>query len=455
MICRYVALSKYEDGDRSAYADAVALWVLHAHAHELSFTSPILGLESPQKRCGKTRALEIISRLTPRPVAAANISPAALFRVIERDKPTLFIDEGDTFLKVNEELRGILNSGQTRTSAYVIRVEEVDGKLEPRKFSTWAPKAIALIGELPDTLQDRSIVIELRRKLKSEVVQRFRADRTASMTKLARMAARWAQDNQRALSDMDPATPDDLNDRAADNWRPLLAIADTAAGSWPERARKAASAVSGDKDGAGDEDPGVSMLADCRQVFDDRQVAALTPSTLLNYLLELEGTPWREWRHGKPLTENGLAKLLKPFRIKSTEPTRAFGPKKQRYYQKLAFEDAWARYTPSAICPKMPSQPSHPSQEQKNADKPTSHSGTVLVPKPSQNENGTVPHKNAPGQNLGRDTSGTDCTPRSVPEKSVVNQWHEAGRDTWDTWDGFSGHPRKDISPDDLLEVAI
>jgi putative DNA primase/helicase len=441
LIREYVALPTYEAGEGSAHADAIALWVLHAHAHDVSFTSPLLASESPQKRCGKTRALEITSRLTPRSIAAANISSAALFRVVERDKPTLFIDEGDAFLKTNEELRGILNSGQTRTSAFVIRVEEVDGRQEPRTFSTWAPKAIALIGELPDTLQDRTIVIELRRKLKNETIKRFRADRTGSMTELARMAARWVADNERALRDIDPETPYDLHDRAADNWRPLLSIADVAGGLWSERARKAASHISGDKDGGSEEDPGIRMLADCRHIFSNRQVAALTPAALLDNLLEMEGAPWPEWRHGKSLTVNGLAKLLKPFRIRSTEPTRAFGPDKKRYYQKRDFEDSWARYIP-ATDPEKPSQPSHPSQAHKTPCETTSCGGTDFGAQPSQKGYATVPPQERDradtGRVPGRDACGTDSIVLTVPEKSLQNQPDSQRRDARDGWDGNS-----------------
>ena len=164
-------------------AETLASWVLHTFAFELRDVSTYLAIESPQKRCGKTTLLTVLSELVNRAVVAANISQPAFFRVIEEIRPTLLIDEADTFLQRNEELRGILNSGYTRKTAYVVRVssnldaqnraEDGDERATLAKFSTWCPKAIATIGRLPDTLEDRFIVIRMQRKM--EEVARCRA----------------------------------------------------------------------------------------------------------------------------------------------------------------------------------------------------------------------------------------------------------------------------------------
>jgi hypothetical protein len=125
---------------------AAALWTVHAHALEAAGASPLLTLTSPEKRCGKTTMLLLLARLVPRALLSSNISPASLFRIVERYSPTLLVDEADSFLRDNEELRGILNSGHTRDAAFVVRT--VGDEHEPRRFSTWAPKAVALIGRL-------------------------------------------------------------------------------------------------------------------------------------------------------------------------------------------------------------------------------------------------------------------------------------------------------------------
>src|SRR5262249_19350632 len=219
---------------------ALSLWVLHAWTMDAGEISPFMVLMSPTKRCGKTSVLILIYFLTPRSELAANITASSLFRYIEELRPTLLIDEADSFVKDNEELRGILNSGHTKAAANIIRNVEINGEHKPRRFSTWAPKAIATIRPVADTLEDRSIVVQLQRKPPGAKVERLRRRDCDEFAALRNRAARWAADNFGALRDPDPQIPRELNDRAADNWRPLLAIADIAGGTWPQDARRAA-----------------------------------------------------------------------------------------------------------------------------------------------------------------------------------------------------------------------
>src|ERR1700676_3791084 len=155
---------------------AAALWTVHAHALEAAAASPLLALTLPEKRCcGKTTTLSLLARLVPRALLSSNISPASLFRIVEKYSPTLLVDEADSFLRDKEELRRILNSGHTRDAAYVVRT--VGDENEPRRFSTWAAKAVALIGHLPDTFADRSLVVPMRRHAAGEHVERLRLER--------------------------------------------------------------------------------------------------------------------------------------------------------------------------------------------------------------------------------------------------------------------------------------
>jgi hypothetical protein len=170
--------------------EALALWTLHAWTADAGDISPFLVLVSPTKRCGKTSALIFLFYLTPRSELASNISASALFRYVEEVRPTLLIDEADSFVKDNEEMRGILNSGHTRTAAHVIRNVEVNGEHKPRRFSTWAPKAIATIRALADTLEDRAIVVQLHRKPKTASVVRLRKRDSEKFAILRRQAAR-------------------------------------------------------------------------------------------------------------------------------------------------------------------------------------------------------------------------------------------------------------------------
>jgi putative DNA primase/helicase len=136
--------------------------------------------------------LILLMYLTPRSELASNISPSALFRYVEHVHPTLLIDEADSFVGASEEMRGILNSGHTRVAANVIRNVELNGEHLPRRFSVWAPKAIATIRDLADTLEDRSIVVQLQRKPKGAKVARLRKRDCPDFAMLRSKAARWA-----------------------------------------------------------------------------------------------------------------------------------------------------------------------------------------------------------------------------------------------------------------------
>ncbi len=182
VLLRFMVLSREQ-------AISLALWTIYSHVHDAAEHSPILAIQSPEKRCGKTTLLQIISRLVPRAVPAANITAAAIFRAIEAWHPILLLDEGETYLQYNDDMRGVLNSGFSRDSAYVIRT--VGDNHEPKQFSTWCPKVIALIRTLPDTLQDRSIVILLRRKLATEKTERFGKRQHQELEDLRAQIARW------------------------------------------------------------------------------------------------------------------------------------------------------------------------------------------------------------------------------------------------------------------------
>jgi putative DNA primase/helicase len=328
---------------------AIALWILHAHAHDAAAISPILALISPERRCGKTTLLSLLQELTPNSLLAANITAPAVFRAVEAWRPTLLVDEADTFLAEREELRGVINSGHNRRSAIVIRVVEEDGEQVPKKFSTWAPKAIAQIKDLPDTLQDRSIAIRLRRKLKGEKVARFRADRVQHLSNINRRAVRWAQDNIDALREIDIEAPPQLHDRAADNWRTLLNIAERIGGEWPERAWKAALALEGaDKDAEDNTEvtDAVRLLADCKTVFEDSGATELSARQIIDALCDMDESHWADYRAGKSITPHAFADLLKPFGIASKMGTT--GSKKgKKFWHKGAFKDAWKRYLSS------------------------------------------------------------------------------------------------------------
>lgn len=329
---RYVVLPEHAD-------TALALWTAHTYSYDYGRCTPLLALTSPQKRCGKTTLMSVLLSMVNKPLAASNISPSCVFRSIDRWQPTLLIDEADSFVLDNEELRGIINSGHVRDLAYVIRA--VGDDHEPRQFLTWCPKAIALIGKLPPTLHDRAIEIPLVRKTAIEAVARFNGFDGAD---IPRKCSRWVLDHAAELHEAGPVVPPELHDRAADNWRPLLAIADLAGEKWSNLARAAAKALpEGDDD---TESYAVMLLADILGLFEERKIDRLSSQEIVDALVGLNDRPWAEYRNGKPLTKNGVARLLKPFHIKSKQLRFPDGRAGISGYERKAFDDAFSRYLP-------------------------------------------------------------------------------------------------------------
>ena len=316
--------------------NACSLWVLLSYTYDAFRILPMLGVTSPEKRCGKTTLLEVIEGLVNKPLLASNISPSAFFRSIEKYKPCIIVDEADTFIKNNDELRGIINSGHTRRSAFVIRTNTET--LEPERFSTWGPKIISMIGDLPDTNRDRSIVIRIKRKTSGEKTGRVGLDFNVQHLMLRRKSARWAQDHFKALEEFEPDTPDVGNDRATDNWTPLIAIADLIGGNWPTLARKAM--VNLEK-ASGDETAREQLLKDIKEIFNG-QGDKIFSKFLTGKLVEFEDRPWADWRKGKPLTQNTLARLLRPFGISSK--SIRIDNKTAKGYSLEQFKDTFRRY---------------------------------------------------------------------------------------------------------------
>ncbi len=334
------AVRTYVVADRPTVV-AATLWILHTHLLDVLTVSPIANISAPEMRCGKTVLLSILGRLVYRPLQAANISPAALFRAVEAWSPTLLIDEADSFLRDNEELRGVLNSGHTRMSAYVIRCD--GDQNEPRKFSTWGAKAIAGIGGIAPTLADRSIPLTLRRKLPGERVDNLRHADPARWAVLRAKILRWTRDYAAEIKAARPAPLAGLGDRATDNFEPLLAIADSAGGHWPKLAREAAMRLCAhaDTDGAGDE-----LLAAIREVFEHRNVERLPTAALVEALCADIEAPWGTWNRGKEISPRQIARKLADYKIKPTTFRLPNGTT-PKGYTRQDFADAWSRYLPS------------------------------------------------------------------------------------------------------------
>lgn len=336
----------------SETAHTVALWASMTWFMDVVQVAPLAVITAPEKRCGKSQLLFLLGRLVYRPLTASNISTAALFRTIDAWRPTMLVDEADSFMKENEDMRGLLNSGHTRDGAHIIRL--VGDNHAPTKFSTWGAKALAGIGRIADTLMDRAVVLELRRKLPHEKVERLRYAEQDLFKILAGKLCRFAEDHREAVRKARPDLPAKLNDRAQDNWEPLLAIADVAGGQWPSLARAAALKLSGTSDSS--LTIGVELLFDIQEIFDAKRVDRISTADLITALCEDDEKPWATYNKGFQIKPRQVARKLSEYGISSN--TIRIGNNTAKGFMREQFTEAFSRYLTLSPLPSVtPSQP--------------------------------------------------------------------------------------------------
>ncbi|MBV5338231.1 MAG: DUF3631 domain-containing protein [Deltaproteobacteria bacterium] len=320
-------------------AHAVALWAAMTWFIEVVQVAPLAVITAPEKRCGKSQLLFLLGRVSARAITTSSISPAALYRTIDAWCPTLLIDEADAFIRDNEELRGLLNSGHTRESAYVIRT--VGDSFTPTKFNTWGAKALAGIGHVADTLMDRAVIFELRRKLPHEKVERIRYAEPGLFDDLRSKLARFAEDYSDQVRQARPPLPHNLNDRAQDNWEPLLAIAMAAGNEWFQLGTTAALKLSGSESAA--QTIGTELLADIREIFGG-DLDRITTAELIRLLCSDAEKPWATFNRGNAISPRQVAKRLKEYSILSH--TIRIGIETAKGYTAHQFREVFSRYLP-------------------------------------------------------------------------------------------------------------
>lgn len=323
---------------------AVTLWIAATHAAPALYHFPRLAIRSPEKRCGKTRLLDIIHALCHRAIPTANISPAALYRIMGGDDPrTLLVDEADVIwgnkkqAEANEDLRGLINAGFERGRSvirYNVAIRDVE------ELPTFGFVALAGIGALPDTITDRSVNIVMRRRAATEKVQPFRSRRDGEpLEQLRERLNNWVRENSELIGSAEPELP--VEDRAADVWESLVAVADVAGGAWPELARAAAKEMSKEHDEEdNDANDAVVLMNDIKAVFDRSGRAFLPSKELVAGLRLMDDSPWGGQE--EDLTANKLAARLRHYKIKPKSDGSARG------YKRTDFNDAWSRYGESS-----------------------------------------------------------------------------------------------------------
>ncbi|MBO2456566.1 DUF3631 domain-containing protein [Actinomadura violacea] len=346
------ALTRYVILPSPQAADAVTLWIAATHAQPAWPHAPRLVIRAPEKRCGKSRLLDVVEATCHVPFITVNSSPAAVYRSITDDPPTLLVDEADTIFGAkaegNEDLRGLLNAGHQRNrpakryDANANRVESIP---------TFAMAALAGIGAMPDTIEDRAVIIRMRRRGPGETVAPFRHKRDRpALRQLAADLNAWLRADLAALEAAEPPMP--VEDRAADTWEPLVVVADHAGGHWPERARTAVLALTADADDNGQMSNRLRLLTDCRTAFGAE--TALPTAVLLDRLKADPEAPWGDYGPNG-LTAMKLGTILREYEIRSD--TIRFQSGQAKGYRRADFTDAWARYCSADDTPPTDAQP--------------------------------------------------------------------------------------------------
>jgi 5S rRNA maturation endonuclease (ribonuclease M5) len=325
---------------------AHTLWIGHTHLMDCWDSTPRLAALSPEPECGKSRVLEVSEVLVPRPVESVNVTPAYLFRKVadEEGRPTILYDEIDTVFgpkaRDNEEIRGLLNAGH-RKHAKAGRCFTSGNTVKTEEIPAYCAVALAGIGDLPDTIMGRSVILKMRRRAPNETVEPWRRRvQFQEGDALRKQLASWAKSVEDELTDYWPEMPPGIEDRPADVWEALLAVADKAGGDWLDRAREACVALVAE---SRESSPslGVRLLKDLKQIFGDAE--HLSTNDILNALYDIEEAPWASLK-GKPLDPRGLAFRLRSYDIKPRDVR--IGEKVLKGYYADDLWDAWERYLP-------------------------------------------------------------------------------------------------------------
>jgi hypothetical protein len=353
-ILHHIAMPKH-------LAFVCSLWIGFSWIHVHATYSPILFVTSPERDSGKSTLMGVIEFLVRRSLSSVGISGPALYRSIEKWGPTFVIDEADKAFVQNLDLEQAVNSGWTRGQG-VIRCDPETH--EPRKYSTFCPKAIAMKGkDAPDTTLSRAIFILMKRRTRDEAIADFAHFDDDGFQRLRSHLARWAADNGATLGVAKPAQPDGFINRLAANWKLLFAIADSLGGEAGRRARAAARQIAGVTDLPS---AGVELLMDIKAHFDASTLDYVTSKRLLEVLKVDEEKPWAEWSRGKPISEKGVARLLHEYRILS----KTVGPRgdEAKGYRKEQFAEAWKRYVEPAKAAEGGGE--EPEEKAENSDTP-------------------------------------------------------------------------------------
>jgi hypothetical protein len=321
-------------------AVAITLWTPHADMYTAFHHTPRLILLSDEPGCGKTTTFEVIASMVQKPLRSENMTPAVLFRIVDQHQPTLLLDELDTYLHLEDEMRGLVNAGHKRGS-HAYRCE--GPRRAVRAFKAHAPVALAALGDLPATLRDRSIIINMTKAQAGQIKARFDPNCVEIESVLASKILRWTTDNFEAVKACNPTMPSGAYNRTGDNWRPLFAIAQVAGGDWPALAADAFARLTARPPS---EERGRVLLADIRRVFADAAATRMFSTDLLHALCSLPDRPYcypeNPKTRGIILTPASLSRWLQPYGIRPR--AIRIGPDRTKGYELSQLEAAFKQH---------------------------------------------------------------------------------------------------------------
>ena len=338
-ISQYVVLAP-------AQLTTATLWTAHCwlYDHGVPIHSPILAMTSAEPDAGKSTLAAVLGRMVPRFSFNVEMTGPSLYRFVDAIKPTLVIDEADDLFVRKSDLRHIINAGWTRGTK-IPRQVSINGIWQTVHFDPFTPKAIALIGRgLPPNLRTRCIELRMLPKRPDERVEAFALVDDTAFGVLRRQFARFAVEHAAALKAAQPSMPSSMNNRAAANWKLLIAIADLAGGAWPQRAREAMERLS--RSGRQPSD-GVQLLTALKVMFSQR-----TEMFSADMVTELKSDPtslWADYNHGGPVTQRQVAHLLDAYDIRPQVLHMKGSNSKVTFrgYKREQFADDFARYLTS------------------------------------------------------------------------------------------------------------
>jgi hypothetical protein len=274
--------------------------------------------------------------LVPKPFTSAELTGPTAFRAIDREHPTLVIDEADRLFERREDLAHIINASWTRGTSIP---RTVNG--EVHQFEVFCPKIIGLKGmNVPGTTASRFITVKLLPRLPGEAIEDFTYVDGPEFIEFRRKLMRWAADNAVALGEAKPEQPEGFHNRVAANWRLLFAIADRAGGEWSKPARQAAIKLAR-RHAAPSQ--GRRLFAALQDIFANR--VEIPSAELVQLLAADKDAEWCEYRGSAPITQRQLAALLKEYDIYPVvlHPTGR-SDSSPRGYRRADFADVFARF---------------------------------------------------------------------------------------------------------------